>query len=626
MKIFGSVAGLLFLIFFFPFIEPSFARQEKVPPPASCLDVLPANEAAPIPASKTEDVFRRQVLESLLRALPPEAALDATQINEMLANPPNFDMGQLAFPCFTLAKKLRKAPVQIAEYLKGQISSQLPSFVESVQVAGPYVNFSMNTKLFSNWLFEKVRDRSYFASATPFDGKAEKINLEFSQPNTHKALHVGHLRNMVYGEGVASLLEFAGHKVVRTTYPGDLGAHVAKVLWYIQSQKNGAVPNENNVRWLGEMYAEADQFVRAQEGTPSADETKNAIERTLQNIQNRQGPDYEFYLTTRQWSLDEMNRVYDWLGIHFNQWYFESECDEPSRQLVDNYLERGLFAKSQGAVGIDLAAFNLPFAMLLTSGGNGLYLTKDLELIRRKFSDPEITRSLVVVDDRQKLHFQQVFKIAELMGYPQAKQSAHLAYATVNTADGTPFSSRTLNGLGIDEIRQNVENRLAPNIRKTFAGRYSEAEINGIMHDYALGAIKYGFLRVDPIYSIRFDLNEWLRFDGDTAIALFNLYAKSRKLIAEAGKVAEGTVLEPISTSEKQLLEQLRRFPEFAMLASHRFKPSFLTGYLYELSHVYSGFLAENQVSPTRLALIEMTSEVLKKALSTLGIAVPGVL
>jgi arginyl-tRNA synthetase len=214
-----------------------------------------------------------------------------------------------------------------------------------------------------------------------------------------------------------------------------------------------------------------------------------------------------------------MRDVYEWLGVSFDVWYTESECDKPSAELVRHKLAEGFFAQDQGAVGIDLSPWKLGFAMFLKSDGNGLYITKDLELLRRKFEDPAVTRSVYVVDARQKLHFQQLFKTGELMGYPQATKSVHLSYETVNTEDGTPFSSRALNGLKLMDLKRDMESKVTADYLERYRGQWSDEDIRRTAEIVTIGALKYGMLKVDNNTQINFVRDEWLRLDTSTRAA-----------------------------------------------------------------------------------------------------------
>lgn len=558
------------------------------------------------------DVFLKEVFECLEGKLtdPP------------VSQPPRFELGQAAVPCHPLAKTLKQPPPKIAQDLANEINATPHRFIAKVDAVNGYLNFHCHFGHYAAELLPEIRSGAFFNR--PLVDKPERIVVEYSQPNTHKALHVGHLRNMVYGDAVCNLLAFAGHDVVRATYPGDMGTHIAKTLWYIRDQKK-ALPTENRADWLGRMYCEADAYL---ESLP--DKKTAPIGEVLSDLQHQKGDYYALYLETRAWSLEEMKHTYEWLGIQFDDWYFESECDEPSRLLAKKKHEEGFFVTSEGAVGIDLSAYNLGFAMFLKSDGTGLYLTKDLELIRRKFEDPRVTRSIVVVDARQKLHFKQLFKTAELMGYPQAAKSEHLSYETVTTEDGKPFSSRSLIGMSLRELRRKMEDKVIHDYLESYRGEWPDEEIRSTAEKIALGALKYGFLRVDGNGIIRFVLDEWLKLDGDTGPYLQYVHARCMSILKKLGAApAEETpVLE--TEIEKELLYFQGRFDRVALAAAESHRPVVLAAYLYDLGKLFNRFYTECPIKSssgaqrdTRLMLVEATAAVLRKGLAVLGIPAP---
>jgi len=354
----------------------------------------------------------REVLARAFQA--PEALLDSWVAQ--VAYPSDSPLAHVAFPCHPLSRHLKLAPQAIAALLSAEVQKAPgKSLLKDARAVGGYLNFSVDVET----LYTMLDGRGQ-GLANPTSDTSAKIDVEFSQPNTHKFLHVGHLRNMIYGEAVCRLLQATGTKVIRSTFPGDMGAHVAKCLWYIHKHQAQSIPSEPDVHWLGRMYCASDAFLKGIAGTPEELIARDEIGAALRELEAQKGPLYPFYLETRAWSLGQMESVYRWLGISFDRWYFESECDVESRRLVQEKFQEGFFRKSQGAIGIDLSEFDLGFVLFLKSDGTGLYITKDLELLKQKFSDPEVEASIVVVDARQKLHFKQLFKTAELMGYPQA--------------------------------------------------------------------------------------------------------------------------------------------------------------------------------------------------------------
>jgi arginyl-tRNA synthetase len=570
----------------------------------------------------------RSALTAMRDAHPAKPDVDADLVLKNMSKPPKFELGQAALPCHALAKAFRSAPQKIAEDLATRIPKGL--LIDKIDVVNGYLNFHMNFIAYGKYLLASIHSRDFFSHPLLEKKAQEKISVEYSQPNTHKALHVGHLRNMVFGDSVCNLLAYAGNRVVRTTYPGDFGAHIAKSLWYIKTKKDAKIPAIGQADWLGVVYAESDDYVKSLMGTPEADKSKAEVGAVLRELQDKKGPYYELYKTTKEYSLQQMRDIYDWLGMKFDLWFFESECDEPSRELVLKKFNEGFFVKSEGAIGLDLNPYNLGFALYLKSDGNGLYLTKDLELIRAKFSDPEVTKSIVVVDARQKLHFQQLFKTAELMGYEQAKRSVHLSYETVTTADGTPCSSRNLNGIQLSELRGAMENKVISDYLERYRGEWSDAEIRDTARDIALGALKYGFLKVDSNVIIKFVMEEWLKLEGDTGPYLQYVHARCRSILEKVGRPVQRKEVVLETEIEKELTVMLGGYNAVALQAANQYRPSMIASYLFDLCKQFNRFYKECPIKSSegaqkdsRLELTESTAAVLSHGLGLLGIQAP---
>ncbi|MCM2281572.1 MAG: arginine--tRNA ligase [Bdellovibrionaceae bacterium] len=591
---------------------------------------------------KHQDTFLTQVVERATSAaqvvaqtLAGQPEVRSEEIAALVTTPPEFKFGQAALPCHSFARKFRLAPVKIAEEMAKQINewaqaSGANAHIARVEAVNGYLNFHCNFKNYGQHLLADIHSGEYFQRPLLEPARREKILLEYAQPNTHKALHVGHLRNMVFGDSVARILEYAGHEVVRATYPGDMGAHIAKSIWFIQTRLGGKLPTERQADWLGEVYAQSDDYVKSITDLGEQAKIKAEIGSVLKDLHSHQGPTYELYKTTREWSLAQQKRIYAWLGMTFDIWYFESECDEPSRDLVLKKFEEGFFQKSEGAIGLDLSQWNLGFAMFLKSDGNGLYLTKDLELIRRKFADPKVARSIVVVDARQRLHFQQLFKTAELMGYPQAAKSVHLSYESVTTADGVPCSSRNLNGILLEDLRKVIEDKVILDHLHAYHGQWSEAEIRQVAEKVTLGALKYGFLRVDGNSVIKFMLDEWLKLEGDTGPYLQYVHARCKSLLEKVERADGGREVVFETPFEEELLVHLGRFNQVALQAADGYRPAVISAYLHELCRLYNRFYkecpvktAEGALRNSRLALVEASSAVLRTGLELLGIPAP---
>ena len=335
--------------------------------------------------------LRLSLTQPLLKALQQLQVVTSEQeIYKALVEPPNPEMGHLAFGCFIVAKALKKAPAAVAVDLKIALG-EMPG-VSSIESAGPYLNFKFTPEKLAREVLLPILDQSIFSTSLVQD--APKTMIEYSQPNTHKELHVGHMRNLCLGDAVIRLLRRCyGHdKIISTTFPGDVGTHVAKCLWYIKNyvgldvlaqKRNDPLRGE----WLGQMYSSANIKLEDEEKTPAYEKNKAELTLILKQLEAHQGEFYDLWKETREWSIELMKKVYHWADVDFDRWYWESDVDADSVKTIKKYFAEGKLQESQGAIGLDFSNENLGFCLLLKSDGTGLYATKDVELARRKFED-----------------------------------------------------------------------------------------------------------------------------------------------------------------------------------------------------------------------------------------------
>lgn len=549
--------------------------------------------------------------------------------HDALTPPPANQKGDLAFGCFQLAKSFKKNPVQIAQILSAQLKPDL--LVSDALATGPYLNFTLKPAGMAE-LFFKPLLKNEFNKLLCFENPP-KTMIEFSQPNTHKELHVGHMRNACLGDSLVKVLRKVGFEVISSTFPGDQGTHVAKCLWYLKNKNQEAEPNTGKGEWLGKMYSQAHLLLEDQIGSPLEEKNREELTDILRQLESKSGEYYDLWLKTRQWSIDQMLSVYNWLGISFDHWYWESEVDAESLSYVNKLLSDGKLVRSQGAVGMDLNDINLGFCMLLKSDGTGLYATKDLELARRKFRDFNIDRSVYVVDLRQALHFQQIFAVLKRLGFEKAENCYHLQYNFVELPDGA-MSSRKGNIVPLTSLTQKMQDKIRIEYLSRYNGEWSSSEIDLVAAQVAQGAIKYGMVKIDNNKKIVFDMQEWLRLDGDSGPFIQYSAARIQSLLDKVGVApdSETTNWDLLQhESEHQLMSHLLN--SFTVLAqtAETYRPSIICTYLFETAQKFNRFYhdcsvmqAESQdLRSARLCLCKTTLEVLKLGLEVLGIPVP---
>lgn len=572
------------------------------------------------------DYFKSELAKSLSFAIAKtfNITLPAERLYPLFAPTPSKEAGDLAFPLFLVAKEAKTNPAQAAKTLEASV--ELPEFVIKKNALGPYLNFFFDFNAIAKKLIPDIVSGAAFKKKLVEN--PPRTMIEYSQPNTHKELHVGHMRNLCLGDSLIRLHRYCGFDIVASTFPGDVGTHVAKCLWYLKYHNQEPVPSERKGAWLGRMYSIAHNKLEDEKGTPQEDKNRQQITEILKQLEQKSGEFYDLWKKTRDWSVELMNDVYSWAGVQFDVWYWESEVDSDSVKLVREYQTKGLFKEDQGAVGIDLSEHKLGFCMLLKSDGNGLYATKDIELARRKFKDHMIEKNIYVVDKRQEHHFKQVFKVLELMGFENASKCFHLQYDFVELPDGA-MSSRKGNIVPLQALIDNMVRMIKEQYLHRYENEWSKEQIEQTAQTVAKGAIKYGMTRIDPGKKIVFDMQEWLKLDGESGPYIQYAYARINSMLLKLGPPASQEL--NVETREEQdLIAQLMGFNQVVQDACGQYRPSILTAYLYDLSRVFNSFYAECPVGPapeptrsSRLLLARATADTLKKGLELLGIEAP---
>ena len=572
------------------------------------------------------DPFKFTLAQGLAAAIEKAFSINLSteKIYNLFANTPSKEAGDMAFPLFMVAKEAKTNPAMAAKSLETHF--QKPEFVLKVQALGPYLNFFLDFNFIGNKLIPQMLTGEYFSRQLTH--QTPRTMIEYSQPNTHKELHVGHMRNLCLGDALIKLHRYCGFDIVASTFPGDVGTHVAKCLWYLKFHHKGEVPPEHKGAWLGSMYSTAHNKLEEERGTPAEEKNREQLTMILKQLEQKSGEFYNLWQETRQWSIQLMNEVYKWAGVHFDVWYWESEVDSASVKLAREYFEKGLFVEDQGCIGVDLSEWKLGFCMLIKTDGNGLYATKDIELARRKFQDYQIEKNIYVVDKRQEHHFKQVFKTLELMGYENASKCYHLQYDFVELPDGA-MSSRKGNIVPLQALIASMEQLIKEQYLTRSQNEWSQNEINTTAEIVARGAIKYGMTRIDPSKKIVFDMQEWLKLDGESGPYIQYAYARINSMLTKLG-APTGQTIEIKNNQEAELIAQLMRFNQVVQEATEHYRPSILTAFLYDLARVYNSFYAECPVGsapePTRssrLQISKATALTIKQGLALLGIESP---
>ncbi len=549
-------------------------------------------------------------------------ALLADKLEIVIDYPKNEQFGDYTSNiAMVLAKKLGKSPMEIANQLSSVISHQSSGMdtFEKIEVAAPgYINFYLSKKYLQG-VVEKINiENSNFGTA---EKKNEKVMIEFSQPNTHKEFHIGHLRNVFIGASLVSVIRKSGSDVVSANYIGDTGSHIAKCLWGIAKFHSGEDMDSilNKAEFLGNVYSQA---VQAIENNP---DFENEFKNVQKELENGDPNLVELWNKTKQWSLDEFQRIYEKLGVSFDVYFWESEEELEGKKMLKELMKVSCIKKSQEAIVADLEKYNLGVLVLVRKDGSALYGLKDIPLAVKKFREFSINRSVVVVDLRQSLYFKQIFKILECMGFHEKMQ--HIGYEFVSLKGSEMMSSRKGNIIPATYLIDETIKKVKEKFPQTDAAE-------GI----AIGALKFYMLKYSSQSKIEYNIEESVKLEGATGPYVQYAHARISSILCKAkDDLGVGFQSVPsdcgllVHEKELSLMKELNSFPQLIELVATNYEIHRLTHYAIKLADKFHSFYgacrvideSNKELSNARLSLINAVRTVLAETLSLIGVDAP---
>ena len=527
---------------------------------------------------------------------------------------------------------VKQKAVEIAELVAGELA--LSEEMDRAEAVNGYLNIYYDSAHYARKVVAEVLARKErFGAAAP---SGEKVMVEYSQPNTHKAFHVGHLRNMVLGSAICDILDFSGLEVVRANYLGDIGLHVIKWLWnYIHFHEGEEPPAEGKTRWMGDLYAEA---ARKIDENPEYEEQVRAL---FKRWDAKEPEIVALWEKTRQWSLEAFDEVYSLLGMRFDKVYYESEVEESGKEIVETLIAKGLAKdeRPEGAVIIDLDEIlgtteKYRVVVILRSDGTSLYPTKDLPLAMMKFAEFDISRSIYVIDVRQSLYMQQIFKTLELLGYGWAKDCYHLAYELVNLPGNVTIASREGTVVLLEDLISEARKRALAIVEEKNPELADEVKAD-IALKVAIGAIKYSLLSRDNTKIITFDWESAMNVNGQAAPYIQYAAVRANSILRKVQfSIPESADISyKLCEDEVELIDLMARFPQEVERAAKEMRPLLIANYAFSAAQAFSNFYnkchvlnAEAEVRDFRLRLSAAAKQVISNALGLLGIEVPEVM
>lgn len=544
-----------------------------------------------------------------------EIGLSKDEIYQLIEIPPQENMGDYSFPCFQLAKTLRKNPAQIATELASTLN--LEDFAE-VKNVGPYINFFLDRKKFENQVINTIIEKKENFGKSDM-GKGKTAIVEFSSVNIAKPFHIGHIRSTVIGDALRNIHEFLGYNTIATNYIGDYGTQFGTMIAAYKLWGDDDKLNANPIQELLNLYVRYNT---------EASENEEMMEVARQEFKNLEEGEEE---ATRLWSwfkeisFNEFDRVYKLLDIEFDNYKGEAYYSEYMPAILEELKEKKLLVESDGAQIIDLSEFDLPPSIIIKSNGSSAYITRDIATAINRKKEYNFDENLYVVATQQNLHFQQLWRILELMGYDLYKGCKHISFGMVSLKDQT-LSTRK----GQVVFLEDVLNKAIDKTREIMENREDTVDdIDEVSRIVGIGAVKFQELYNNRIKDYVFDWDEVLNFDGETGPYVQYTYARAKSVLRKAciDEIKPLDIEKITSDEEFTLVKKLAGFEDVVIKAKEKCEPSLITRHLTDIAKSFNKFynsskimVEDEKLKEERLALAYVTAIVIKTALGLLGI------
>ena len=567
--------------------------------------------------------FKKEIAEIIAKNLE---GLTEDEIKSMIEIPQDQSMGDYAFPCFRLAKTMRKAPnliaAELAEKLQGQ---QLFSEVSPVNA---YVNmFVSREEMMKSTVSEVLEEKENFGRSDI--GGNKKVIVEFSSPNIAKPFHIGHIRSTVIGNSLSKIYDALGYDVFKINHLGDYGTQFGKMICAYRRWGNREDVINSPIKTLLGYYT---KFHVEVEEHPELEDEARAI---FTKLEQGSKEEVELWQWFREESLKEFQRVYDMLGIEFDSYNGESFYSDKMPRFEKELSDKGLLQESKGAQVVDLEEYKLGTALIKKSDGSSLYITRDIAAAVYRKENYDFYKNIYVVATQQNLHFQQLFKIIELMGYDWANQCVHVPFGMVRLEEGTMstrhgrvvFLEDVLNG-AIEKTREIIEEK-NPNIEN----------LEEITSHVGIGAVVFNELSNNRIKDYTFKWDQILNFDGETGPYVQYTHARCASLLRKAGEDIVAKAQDPKnvdfallskSDSAYELTKLIYAFPGVVEQAGEKYEPSIITRHIIDIAQCFNKFyhdehiIVDDEVEKTsKIALVIATKRVIATGIGLLGMKAP---
>ena len=559
--------------------------------------------------------FKAEIASAIAQTLD----IDKNDVLEAVEIPPDKVMGDYAYPCFRLAKVLRKAPPLIAADLAEKI--QLPSFVKEVKVVGAYLNFFTDKSVFAETIISKVfAEKENYGKSK--EGEGKNIVIDYSSPNIAKPFHVGHLRSTVIGNAIYKIYEFLGYNCVGINHLGDWGTQFGKLITAYKMWGNAEAVEKDGISELMRIYV---KFHEEAEKDPSLNDTARAW---FVKMQDGDEEAISLWKWFKDISLKEFERVYKTLDVSFDSYAGESFYNDKMAAVVEELKEKNLLKESNGAMIVDLEDAKMPPCLIIRSDGGTLYATRDITaaLYRKKTYDFEKCIYVTAID--QNLHFAQWFKVIEKMGYDWYKNLVHVPFGLVSLESGK-LSTRKGNVVLMEDLLSEAVKKTAAIIEEKNPNLPNKEEV---AKEVGIGAVIFDDLYNGRIKDIVFSWEKMLSFEGETGPYVQYTNARACSVLRKAEEEADGNVDFSLLTDDVtvEVIKLIASFNDKVKDAAERYEPSVVSRYLVDLAQAFNKFYHDNSIlnaeentRKARLAVVKAVSLVLTSGLALLGIKAP---
>lgn len=557
----------------------------------------------------------KRIRTTAATTLSKSIGLDEAQILSALKLPPNPEMGDIAFPCFMLSKKLRKSPAEIAESLSKEI--ELPDLFAKVRSQGPFLNFSVNPSVLAKDLLTEIHSLGP-AYGSARSGKGKKVLIEYSSPNIAKPMGIHHIRTTMIGNSLAHIYAKNGFECMRMNYVGDWGTSFGKLIYALKNwgqNKEHYTPLE-----LNELYI---RFCREAENNPELEDSARAEFHSLEKGEKEATAAWN---TIKQESLRQFENVYRKLGVEFDGYTGESDYYRSAESVVEKARAAGITRESDSALVVPMD--DGPPCILRKKDGSTIYGVRDLAAAIDRKEKYGFDKMLYVVAHSQALHFRQVFTVLEKLGFEWASDCEHVPFGLISFNDAK-MSTRKGNVLYLNDVLDEAFERVREKVAES-APHLLEKE--DVLRQVATGAVVFADLSSKRMKDVTFSWDEILNFEGETGPYLQYTHARCKSIIRKAGAAPDKTA-DPgrIQTrTEREVLKKLDAFPDAVEKACSENEPSIISSGMLELAAAFNSFYHAEKViqedaalQNARLLLVDCVATVLKEGLRLLGLHAP---